>query len=110
MLRFKPDVRMRFLSGPLVDMLGGAAAWSLWSGVDVEINSVDDGAGVHQPDSLHGFSLAVDFDTVGDRAADLEQLAVYFRRTLPPAFDIVLEGDHVHVEWDARRGPLRRPT
>jgi hypothetical protein len=108
MLRFKPEVRIGFFQSVLGDVLRQACTWSLKARVDVEVNSINDGQAVHMKDSLHGFDLAIDLDTVGDRRADTEELADYLRRVLHPQYDVVFEGDHVHVEWDARRGPLRR--
>jgi hypothetical protein len=108
MMRFKTEVRVRAWSAPLVEVLSQAALWSLIARVDVEVNSIDDGAAVHLATSLHGWSLAVDLDTVGDKPAETEQLADYLRRVLHPQYDLVFEGDHVHVEWDAHRAPLRK--
>lgn len=111
MLRFKPEVRISDCDERLVVVLREACLWSMKTRVDVEINSIEDGAGVHLPNSLHGVGLAVDVDTVGDRAADIEEIAEWFRRRLPAAYDVVFEGDHVHVEYDAHRPPLlKRPT
>jgi hypothetical protein len=110
MLRFKPDVRIGYFSARLGDVLERASQWSLRHQVDVEINSVNDGPGVHLPTSLHYSDLALDLDTAGDKAADLERLAEHLRVWLDPQYDVVYEGDHVHVEWDAHRGPLRKPV
>jgi len=110
-VRFKQEVRIIDLPWQLVAVLRLAALWSLRSRIHVEINSIDDGAGVHMGGSLHGLSLAVDLDTVGDKNPDIEQLAEFLRRTLDPQYDLVFEGDHVHVEWDAHRPAiLKRPT
>jgi hypothetical protein len=105
MLRFKPAVRIRLLTPQLVEMLAAAAIWSEQTRVDVEVNSINDGDTIHQHDSLHGYDLAADLDTVGDKATDLQLLWRYLRRVMPPQYDVVYERDHVHVEWDARRGP-----
>jgi hypothetical protein len=105
MLRFKPAVRIRMLTPQLVEMLAAAAVWSEQTRVDVEINSINDGDTIHQHDSLHGYDLAADLDTVGDKDADLQLLWRFLRRVMPPQYDVVFETDHVHVEWDARRGP-----
>lgn len=106
MLRFKPEVRIRTLTPQLAEMLTAAALWSEHVRVDVEINSVNDGDAIHQKDSLHGYDLAVDLDTVGDRRDDLVLLHRFLHRVMPPQYDVVWEQDHVHVEWDARRGKL----
>lgn len=106
MLRFKPAVRLRALTPQLVEMLAAAALWSEQVRVDVEVNSINDGDTIHQHDSLHGYDLAIDLDTVGDRTPDLKLLYRFLRRVMPPQYDIIFESDHVHVEWDARRGQL----
>ena len=104
MLRFKPEVRIRVHTAQLAGALYHASMWAVQSGVEVEVNSINDGDAIHQKDSLHSYDLAVDLDTVGDRSDDLAQLWRYLRRVLDPQYDVVHEGDHVHVEWDARRG------
>lgn len=108
MLRFRADVRIEFLNHHLAAVFAAACVWSLRARVDVEVNSVNDGAAVHMPGSLHSFDLALDLDTIGDRPADIRRLAEYLRRHLDPGFDVVLESDHVHVEYDARRPPLAK--
>ena len=108
MLRFKPEVRVVFFTEQLLAIFQACTLWSFRARVDVEINSVDDGADVHKVGTLHGRSLAADLDTVGDKQTDTLQLAEYLRVVLPPQYDVIYEGDHVHVEWDARRPPLRR--
>ena len=107
MLRFKPEVRFDELDDRIVVALNGAARWSRRAGVDVEINSAEDGPGVHMPGSLHAVGLAIDLDTVGDRPEDTRALAEFLRRWLPPGYDVVFEGDHVHGEAAAHRPPLR---
>jgi len=110
MLRFKPEVRVRIHTAQLAGALYWASMWSEQSRIDVEINSINDGDTIHQKDSLHGYDLAVDLDTVGDKHDDLVRLWLYLRRVLDPQYDVVNEGDHVHVEWDARRGPAPKVT
>jgi hypothetical protein len=107
-IQFKAEVRIGRFTERLADVLLHAAAWSLVSRVGVEVNSINDGPGVHMATSLHYFDLAIDLDTVGDKSSDLEQLAEYLRRWLDPQYDVLFEGNHVHVEWDAHRGPLTK--
>jgi hypothetical protein len=109
-LRFKPDVRIVFVGHQLSQILASACIWSLRARVDVEVNSVDDSAPGRSSLSLHGDSLAVDLDTAGDRRDDLNRLAEYMRRNLAIGFDVVLEADHVHVEYDPHRPPLTRSS
>jgi hypothetical protein len=109
-VQFKPEVRFTYLTPQLVTVLQLAALWSLRTRVGVEVNSIDDGPNIHMQTSLHGYSLAIDLDTVGDKMPDTQELAEFLRRTLDPQYDLVWEGDHVHVEWDVHRGPLLRAS
>jgi hypothetical protein len=107
-LRFKPEVRIEFVGHQLTQIFAAACIWSMRARVDVEVNSVDDGAPGRAPATLHGDSLAVDLDTAGDRRDDLTRLAEYLRRSLAAGFDVVLESQHVHVEYDPHRPPLTK--
>lgn len=109
MIRFKPEVRIGFFTEQLGTVLAVAARWSARGGLDVEVNSINDGVNAHMAGSLHPFDLAIDLDTDGDFASDLPLLGEYLRRTLPPGFDVVLERDHVHVEYDVHRPALTVP-
>lgn len=108
MLRFKPEVRIEFLGHQLTQILATACIWSMRRRIDVEVNSVDDAAPGRASTTLHGDSVAVDLDTFGDRRDDLNGLAEYLRRQLAAGFDVVLEADHVHVEYDPHRPPLAK--
>ena len=105
MLLFLSTVRILRFRAPLAVMFDVAADWSDLVGVDVVVNSIDDGT--HSLGTLHGRSLAADFDTAGDVGADLEHLYEHFRIYTPLGFDVIHEGDHVHVEWDVHRRPSR---
>lgn len=105
MIHFKPEVQIRIWNTVLTDVILQASLWSLRSGVNVEVNSIDDGQ--HGVNSLHGSSLAVDLDTDGDKPADLENLYQHLRRAMSSAYDVIHEGDHVHVEWDVKRKESR---
>jgi hypothetical protein len=104
MLQFKPEVRIVDGAEPLWPVLRECCIWSLRTGVGVEVNSIDDGVAVHMATSLHSFDLALDVDTLGDNATETAALGAWLARRLHPQYDVVLEGDHVHVEWDAHRG------
>jgi hypothetical protein len=107
-IRFKPEVRIGFFDERLARVLEVAALWSSRARIDVEINSVNDGPGVHLPNSLHYQDLAIDLDTVGDKQPDTQALAEWLRVQLPPGYDVLFEANHVHVEWDAHRAPLTK--
>ncbi len=101
MLNFRPGVRALWWSQHLSTVLELACAWSAVARVDVDVNSIDDKQ--HGVGTLHGWGLAVDLDTVGDKPADLASLHGFLARYLPPAYDVVLEATHVHVEFDMKR-------
>lgn len=101
MIRFAPTVRIVYMSAHLAEALAIASRWSLERRVDLDVNSVDDGQ--HGAGTLHGASLALDLDPASDRADHTRDLAIYLARQLPPPWQVVLESDHVHVEWDTGR-------
>jgi len=107
-IRFKPEVRIRRFTSQLGEILALASTYSALERIEIEVNSIDDTAPNRSPTTLHGYGLAIDLDTANDKPQELEPLAEFLRRTLDPQYDVLLEGNHVHVEWDARRGPLRR--
>jgi len=108
-LRFRTEVRIGFPTETIVGVLQAAALWSLRSGVDVEIVSVNDGAEALLPTSLHGYDLAIDLVTMGDQAFQLAALHLFLWKSLPASFTVQLEGDHVHVEANGRTGRAARP-
>lgn len=101
MLRINPDVRINYFTRRLGDALEYASVWSLQAREDVFVTSIDDKQ--HGEATLHGASLAVDLSVAGNVDAKLERLYRFLARYLPAEFDVVLELDHVHVEWDMHR-------
>lgn len=101
MIRFETNVRIGIFSEELGKILRFASVWSERYKIDVVVNSWSDGK--HSPTSLHPYDLAVDLDTEGDRPADLKRLHTYLARWAGPQYDVLLESDHIHVEWDSRR-------
>ncbi len=101
MIRFKPEVRVGYFNRALAVVLNSASMWSVRARIDVEINSINDSQ--HSAESLHPYDLAIDLDTVGDGSSDLGLLHAWLARYLPAGYDVVFEGDHVHVEWDMHR-------
>jgi hypothetical protein len=83
-----------------------ASAWGLRERTWVDVNSIDDKQ--HGTTTLHSYSLALNLDTDGDRPADLKSLHGWLARYLPLEYDVVLESDHVHIEYDLiSRAPNR---
>lgn len=98
MLRFQPGVQVKVYNSRLTPILEYASLWGLRERTYVDVNSIDDK--VHGPTTLHGSSLAVDLDTDGDKPEDLAKLWTWLARYLPDEYDVILEKDHVHVEFD----------
>ena len=58
--------------------------------------------GVHMKGSLHYEGLAADLRTSMVPRERLPSLVAALRRKLPRYWDVVLEKDHIHVEYDTR--------
>jgi hypothetical protein len=103
MLTFKPGVQVVYFDERIALVIREASLWSLAQNIAVHVTSIDDPAPGRVPDTFHGKSLAVDVnlvDTVDPRRA---ALADWLTKRLPAGFDVILEGDHVHVEADPHR-------
>jgi len=94
-LRGKP-LSWVYLTPQVVEILNAAAVWSHRTGVTVMVTSLNDHG--HGTNSLHYRDAAVDFDTA--KGSDLERLSGSLRSQLGPGYDVLNEGNHVHVEWD----------
>ena len=101
MIRFAAACYFGVLRPEIALVLTEASIWGERTGIVVDVNSGADRN--HTAGTLHPWDLAVDLDTVGDKPAELALLYAYLVRVLPPPYDVVLEVDHVHVEWDSRR-------
>lgn len=67
-------------------------------GADAIITSATDGK--HSVGSLHYAGLALDFRIRHIQASKHHDLVAACKRALGPEFDVVLEGTHLHVEYD----------
>lgn len=101
MLQFDPGVRIAVFTKRLYDAMFFASLWGATANRPVIVFSVQDKT--HNPGSLHPLGLAIDFDVVGNNQEDLNALYNYLRVCLPAGYDVVFEGNHVHVEWDMKR-------
>lgn len=63
------------------------------------ITSASDGK--HMPNSLHYKGKALDFRTNNLRPEQVHPVFLALKEALHPGqFDVVLERDHIHCEWD----------
>lgn len=101
MLRFAPEVRIGFFDERAGLVLHFASVWSLGEQIDVSVSAETGstpGAGL-----LHPAGLAWDLDVITDTPDAVKRLARYLASRLPAGYDVALEYDHVHVEFDMRR-------
>lgn len=96
---------MRIMSG-VVLALSQECAWALPS-MDASFEAITRGTmvitsardGVHMKGSKHYSGNAFDVRIAGLMAQDVQEVLRVWRRDLK-AFDILLESDHIHVEFD----------
>ena len=69
-------------------------------GADAIITSGQDG--VHGKGSLHASGNALDFRTRHVSRTIAEKVVDRMRKILGKGYDIVLEKDHIHGEWDPK--------
>lgn len=75
------------------EVLGGDSSETcITSGID----------GKHMQNSLHYVGRALDFRTRHLRDDQPRRVAELISKRLGPSFDVILEADHLHVEWQAR--------
>jgi len=67
------------------------------------VTSVGDGQ--HSKFSLHYSGSAADLRTRHLAAGDDRLIAADIRAALTGDYDVVLEGGHIHIEWDPRARP-----
>jgi hypothetical protein len=105
MLLLKPGVRVAGLRPEILIAVVAAERVCAEMGVDCVITACVDG--VHQAGSLHYCGLAVDLRSRDFRPGDLDKAIARIRQCLGADYDVVLENDHLHVEFDQKQ-PLTR--
>lgn len=96
--RIKPGVQLARLTPQMA--LGAAIVAEAYIGIgcDCVITSCSDGR--HRLGSLHDLGCALDFRTRDLTDGIRDSLVTEIREALGTEFDVVLEADHLHVEWD----------
>jgi len=105
MLLLKPGVRVAGLRPEILLAVVIAERVCAEMGVDCVVTACVDG--VHQAGSLHYCGLAVDLRSRDFRPGDLDKAIARIRQCLGADYDVVLENEHVHVEFDQKQ-PLTR--
>lgn len=105
MLREKRDtetshVALIGMSTPLVLALMVCADVYAAFGYDCVVTSVTDSK--HGSTSLHYAGDAIDLRTKHLKEGDAVKIHAKIRYALNRDFDVLLEGNHIHIEWQAR--------
>lgn len=94
----KMGVDISRLSDPMRRGLNAIEAAHQAHGLEAIVTSTYEGT--HSPGSLHYVNRAVDLRL--PPAAVRERVVLELRKQLGPAFDVVLESNHIHVEHDPK--------
>ncbi len=98
MLNLKHSVDMRGLKPEALLIV--MVACEAFAPYDCVITSVTDSK--HTSASLHGLGYAVDFRTRHLVAGRAEAIVAKMQAALGPSYQVVLESDHIHGEFDPR--------
>ena len=98
-MRLKDDVRVRGISPEAIVALIVIQELYAARGYECMVTSITDGD--HMSGSHHHTGNAIDFRTVHVSRSGVEIIADEARVRLP-GYDIVIEGDHLHVEYDPK--------
>ncbi len=96
------SVKVEHLCKELIELLPKVdVIYQLFGQPETVITSGNDGK--HMRNSLHYFNRAVDLRTYFFRSEEEKRLvAKRVAEIAGPAFDVVLESDHLHVEYDPK--------
>ena len=100
----KAGVDLRGIS-PQIAIAYCIASWvySNKTGQRCVITSGTDGK--HGPNSLHYKGMALDLRTSNLKPGDVHPVYMTLREALGEQFDVVLETDHLHIEFDPKEQP-----
>lgn len=102
MLNLKDGVKLDKLQPQIV--LGLISIHAIWDrytlGFPLTITSGSEGT--HKAGSLHYVGRAVDIRTSCLSEPQLKPLVTLFRNALGNDFDVILEVDHIHIEYDPK--------
>lgn len=98
MVKVKPGTVFKQFRKPMIDLLDELNAISMVLGFDITITSANDSK--HMNGSKHYEDLAYDLRTRDLSKEQTQLLAQDIKARLGPAYDVVVEKDHIHVEYD----------
>jgi len=101
MLTLKPDVRITGLRPEII--LAIVVAERAYAEIGCELTLTSGIEGAHGRGSLHFAGCAVDLRTQNVPAGKLQPLVDKIRTALGADFDVVLETNHCHIEWQPKQ-------
>ena len=103
-MRFKVGVNAEGVQREIWYALGFLDALShMLGGGEVTVTSLRDGQ--HNPGSLHPDGRAADFRTREESPHVWSAIyGTLWEWLAPMGFDVVMEADHLHMEWDPKQG------
>jgi hypothetical protein len=102
MVSLKPGVSLSVLQPQiLLAVIVVESIWRAYGHKSLVLTSVADG--VHRSDSLHYVGNAIDIRTRDLPRSRQELLRTLISQALGAEFDVVLESDHLHIEFDPKR-------
>lgn len=99
MLKFKPGVQLT-ITEAINKILDGVNLAYLGFNVPCVVTSGSDGK--HMKQSKHYTNEALDFRISDIQPQDLQPIVKACKEILGKDFDVVLEGNHLHVEYDPK--------
>ena len=100
-MRLKDSVNPIGLRPELIVAIIVAAEAYEKAGREFVITSLNDST--HSATSLHYAGAAVDIRTRHLALGEPEQIRDYIDERLPTDYDVILEADHIHIEYQPRR-------
>lgn len=101
MLKIKPGASLLGLAPQMIVALIAAESAYKRRGADLVITSGSDGH--HSLTSLHYAGHAIDLRTRNLKPGEAGDIARELKEALGEHFDVVLESDHLHLEYQQRR-------
>jgi hypothetical protein len=103
-MKLKNGITMNKLSSQIVLSLITASGIYQANGQELVITSITDS--VHSVTSLHYNGMAVDLRTNVFSATTALKVAKELAGALGNNFDVILESNHIHVEYDPHKNPV----
>lgn len=100
-IQLKSNIDVRGVQSEL--LVGLLVAEGVYAEYDVDLIITEITGGHHSKHSVHAFGFAADLRTWNLPAGtDLQEVTDKIQERLNDQYDVVLETDHIHIEFDPR--------